>query len=160
MEKAARDNGFELITGEAAAVDKHPGSMPGAREMRVKLKHSGPMKLLVVDDEFIVLESCRKVLEADGFEVVLVASAREALDVLKGAEVSLVLVDIKMPEHDGFYLMDVVKERYPETPVLVMSGYHTIDTVEEATRKGAAGFIQKPFNPEELLQAVRRAIGE
>jgi len=117
-----------------------------------------PMKLLVVDDEAIVLSTCRRILEEEGFDVLLVPTAEEALEVLERTTVSLVLIDIKMPERDGFYLMDVVRELCPKTPVLLMSGYHTVETVEEATRRGAAAFIPKPFTPEELLSAVQGAL--
>jgi len=116
------------------------------------------MKILVVDDEEIVLESCQAVLEEAGFEVVLVPSADKALKALKHEGFSLLLIDVKMPEHDGMYLMQEVKERWPEKPVIVMSGYYTTDTINEAIRMGAATFIAKPFEPEELINTIRQVI--
>jgi len=69
------------------------------------------MKILVVDDEGIVLDSCQRVLEAEGFEVYLVPSANKALVAMKKEDFGLLLVDIKMPEHDGMYLMREVKKK-------------------------------------------------
>lgn len=116
------------------------------------------MKILVVDDEGIILDSCQKVLEADGFEVVPVPSAQKALMALEREAFSLLLIDVKMPEHDGMYLMEEVKKRWAEIPMIVMSGYDTTDTIEEAIQKGAATFIPKPFTPDELIKVVRRVI--
>ncbi|RJQ84264.1 MAG: response regulator [Desulfobacteraceae bacterium] len=116
------------------------------------------MKILVVDDEGIVLSSCRRILEADGFEVVMAASVDEALRVLgAGGDnlPALLLIDVKMPVHDGMYLMQKVKAKHPQMPVIVMSGYPTEETVQTAGHFGAATFIAKPFTPEELLDTVR-----
>jgi DNA-binding NtrC family response regulator len=116
------------------------------------------MKIMVVDDEGIVLSSCRKVLEAEGFDVLVADSVDEALKLLNsksGPMPSILLVDVKMPVHDGMYLMQQIKPRYPELPVIVMSGYPTEETVETAAHFGAATFIAKPFTPEELLDTIR-----
>ncbi|MFB0519870.1 MAG: response regulator, partial [Desulfatiglandales bacterium] len=77
------------------------------------------MKILVVDDEDIVLESCQAVLELAGFEVLLVPSADKALEAMKSNEFTLLLVDVKMPKRDGMYLMRKVKEQWPDIPILV-----------------------------------------
>lgn len=116
------------------------------------------MKILVVDDERIVLDSCQKVLEADGFEVYLVPSANKALQAMKKEGFGLLLVDIKMPEHDGLYLMREVKKKWPDIPIIVMSGYPTSETITDGTEMGAAAFIPKPFTPDELLETVRLVI--
>lgn len=116
------------------------------------------MKILVVDDEEIVLESCQAVLEEAGFDAELVTSADKALEALKHEDFSLLLIDVKMPEHDGMHLMKELKERRPEKPVIVMSGYYTADTINEAIRMGAATFIAKPFEPEELIHTIHQVI--
>ena len=116
------------------------------------------MKILVVDDEKIVLESCQAVLEEEGFEAVLVPSADEALKAMKNDDFSLLVIDVKMPEHDGMYLMQELKKRWPEVPIIVMSGYYTTNTIYEAIGMGAATFIAKPFEPEELINAIRQVI--
>jgi len=116
------------------------------------------MKILVIDDEPVVLNSCRKVLEEDGFDVYLVPSADEALKVMKNEGFDLLLVDIKMPKHDGIYLMQKVKEKWPDIPIIVMSGYPTPDTITDGAKMGADAFIAKPFTPDELLETIRQVI--
>ena len=116
------------------------------------------VKILIVDDEQVVLDSCRKILEAEGYAVLFASSAVEALAAMQTDEFSLLLIDVKMPEHDGMYLMRELNEHWPSTPVIVMSGYHTVQTIEEAKRMGAVSFIYKPFTPDELIDSVRNAI--
>ena len=116
------------------------------------------MKILVVDDERIVLDSCQKVLGAEGFEVSLVLSANGALEAMKNVSFGLLLVDIKMPQHDGMYLMREVKKKWPDIPIIVMSGYPTTNTIEEAVKMEAAAFVAKPFTPDELLETIRQVI--
>ena len=116
------------------------------------------MKILVTDDEPVVLNSCRKVLEEDGFDVYLVPSADEALKAMKKEGFDFLLVDVKMPKHDGIYLMQKVKEKWPDVPIIVMSGYPTTDTITDGAKMGADAFIAKPFTPDELLETIRQVI--
>jgi DNA-binding NtrC family response regulator len=116
------------------------------------------MNILVVDDDPIVLASCRRVLEPEGYAVFSAASVAEAVLVLKERECQLLLLDVKMPEYDGFHLLRHVRERWPRLPVVVMSGFPTSETVSASAEGGAISFIPKPFTPDELLQAVRRAV--
>lgn len=116
------------------------------------------MKMLVVDDEPIVLESCRRILEDMGFESVLTTSADQALGAIMKEKFELLLIDIKMPGHDGMYLMREVKEKWPHIPIIVMSGYATEETIAEVSAMDAAFFIAKPFTPDEMLDAVCQVI--
>jgi len=116
------------------------------------------IKILVVDDEAIVLDSCRHVLEAEGFEVYLVPSADEALEAMKNDDFDLLLIDVKMPERNGIYLMGEVKKTWPEISIIVMSGYPTPETIADSVKMGAAAFIAKPFTPDELLETIRQVI--
>lgn len=121
------------------------------------------MKIIVVDDEGIVLSSCRRILEAEGFEVLMASSVAEALKLLDAQPLSrplLLLIDVKMPVHDGMYLMKKVKAKRPELPIIVMSGYATPETVKVAENLGAARFIAKPFTPEELLDTLLSVVGK
>ena len=120
-------------------------------------------KILVVDDDPIVLESCRRILESEGFLVVCVPSANDAFDNLEMGHFDLMITDIKMPRQDGFYLLGKVKEKWPvdrvlELPVLVMTGYPTHETLRELKKSGVRQFIPKPFTPDELLAAVHKAM--
>jgi DNA-binding NtrC family response regulator len=118
------------------------------------------MKILVVDDEDIVLESCQAVFELEGFEAVAVPSADKALEAMKNEAFALLLIDVKMPQKNGMYLMEKIKEQWPDIPIVVMSGYYTAETMKEAIKMGAATFIAKPFEPDELLKTVRRVISK
>jgi DNA-binding response OmpR family regulator len=113
------------------------------------------MRVLVVDDESIVLKSCRLVLEDEGWEMISASSVAEALSILESITPDLLLVDVKMPVHDGMYLMRKVREKRPGIPIIVMSGYATSDTIKEAEGLGAAIFLPKPFTPDELAAALR-----
>ncbi|MBN1226805.1 MAG: response regulator [Deltaproteobacteria bacterium] len=117
------------------------------------------MKILVVDDENIVLDSCRKVLVSEGYDVCLVPSADKAIAAMEDDDFNLLLVDIMMPEHDGLYLMEEIKKRWPNKPVIVMSGYDTADTIKKAADQGSDGFINKPFTPDELINMIQKVLG-
>ena len=116
------------------------------------------MKVLVVDDEAIVLKSCRMVLEAEGCEVISAASVDEALAILQQQVPDLLLIDVKMPIHNGMYLMRQVKEKRPGIPIIVMSGYATTETIQEAEDLGAATFLPKPFTPDELADTLKTVL--
>ena len=116
------------------------------------------MKILVVDDDAIVVKSCKRILEAEGFEVITVPSAEDALETVKKYDFDLLLIDVKMPKRDGMYLMREVKKDLPEIPIIVMSGYPTPETVADVLELGATQFIPKPFRPDELIKSVRQVI--
>jgi DNA-binding NtrC family response regulator len=116
------------------------------------------MKILVVDDEGIVIESCRRILKPEGFDIAAAKTADEALGIIEAEIPSLVLLDLKMPVHDGIYFMKEIKQRGKEIPIIVMSGYSTQDTMAEAETMGALLFLPKPFTPDELIEAVRKVI--
>jgi DNA-binding NtrC family response regulator len=113
------------------------------------------VKILVVDDDAIVIASCRRILEAEGFEVTTVRSAAEALETVRKDTFDLLLIDVKMPKHDGPFLMREIKKDLPQVPILVMSGYPTPETIADVMQAGAARFIPKPFRPDDLTRAVR-----
>ncbi len=113
------------------------------------------MKILVVDDDAIVIKSCKRILEAEGLEVSTVPSADEALEMIKKYEFDLLLIDVKMPKHDGMFLMREILKVIPEMPIIVMSGYPTPETVSDVLKLGATQFISKPFRPDELIKTIR-----
>jgi DNA-binding NtrC family response regulator len=116
------------------------------------------MKIFIVDDEGIVLESCRRVLESEGYEVACAKSVDEALMVIDPKEVVLLLIDIKMPFHDGIYLMNELKKQGKIIPAILMSGLNTKEIIAQTEKIGACRFLAKPFTPDELLKAVRQVI--
>ncbi len=120
-------------------------------------------KILVVDDDRIILESCKRILESEGFKVFLVASAQETIELLEVEYFDLLIIDVKMPIQDGMYLLEQIKRKWPldiwpELPVIVMSGYPTPKTITDGLDRGATDFIPKPFTPDELVTSVNNAI--
>ena len=118
------------------------------------------MKIVVVDDEKIVLDSCKRVLTSEGFEVLLATSVDDALKILETQIPELLLIDVKMPERDGMSLMEEIKRTLPDLPIVVMSGYATNETISESVKKGAACFIAKPFTPDELIETIRQVLSK
>jgi DNA-binding NtrC family response regulator len=113
------------------------------------------MHILVVDDDLVVLQSCKKILESSGKTVTLTETVKEALKVIdQKASIDLVLVDIKMPEEDGLSLIEKLREKGIDIPILVMSGYPTEETIDTSLSTGAHDFIAKPFTPDELLNTI------
>jgi DNA-binding NtrC family response regulator len=116
------------------------------------------MKILVVDDDAIVIKSCKRILEAEGYEVFTCPSADDALEKIKNDDFDLLLMDVKMPKHDGIFLMREVKKNWPDIPIIVMSGYPTPETIADVLKLGAIQFIPKPFRPDELMKSVRQVL--
>jgi DNA-binding NtrC family response regulator len=116
------------------------------------------MKILVVDDDAIVIKSCTRILQAEGFSVATVSGAVDALEILRNSEFDLLLVDVKMPVYDGMYLMQEIRRDHPALPIIGMSGYPTQETVTDALRSGATQFIPKPFRPDELMRIIRQVM--
>jgi DNA-binding NtrC family response regulator len=112
------------------------------------------MRILVVDDEPIVLNCCRRILEEQGHAVHLVGSADAAVAAMAADPFEILLVDIKMPVRDGIDLIREIKERWPRTSILVMTGYATPETVQKSRTAMADRFIAKPFTPDELLEIL------
>jgi DNA-binding NtrC family response regulator len=102
---------------------------------------------------------CARLLERKGYKARAITSAREALKVLaQNGEVDLVLADLQMPEMDGIQLLSAVKGKYPHVEFIVMTGYGTVKTAVEAMQLGAAHYIQKPLDHEELNLLIQRAM--
>jgi DNA-binding NtrC family response regulator len=102
---------------------------------------------------------CARLLERKGYRARATTSGREALSLLaQNGDVDLVLADLQMPEMDGIQLLSAVKHKYPHIEFIVMTGYGTVKTAVEAMQLGAAHYIQKPLDPEELNLLILRAI--
>lgn len=117
-----------------------------------------PPRVLVLDDEEVVCESIRRVLEGEGYEVEAHTSPAAALEVLRTRPVDLLLLDIKMPEMDGIEVLRRTRQDAPDTEVVVITGYATIDTAVEAIKLGAFDYLEKPVSPPQLVVAAARAL--
>ncbi len=114
--------------------------------------------ILIVDDEKNYPPILSAVLEEEGYEPLTANSGHEALEILNNSDVDLVLTDMKMPLMDGIELLEKIKEKDKDIPVLLMTAHGTIDKAVEAMQKGAYTYILKPFDNERLVLYVNKAI--
>ena len=110
--------------------------------------------VLVVDDEPIVCHSVRKILSKQQCAVEEALDVDAALQKLRLHEYDLVLLDLKMPKRSGMEILKSIRTRWPELPVIIITGHGTIESAIEATKLGAANFIPKPFTPAELAKVA------
>ncbi len=113
--------------------------------------------ILIIDDEAPMRHMLRMVLERDGYTVSEAISGRQGLDRLQSGHYALVLCDIRMPEMDGLAFLKEKQARQFGGTVIMMSAYGSIDTAIECMKQGAYDYISKPFRPDEILLAVRKA---
>ncbi|WP_158223006.1 EAL domain-containing protein [Halovibrio salipaludis] len=115
-------------------------------------------RLLILDDEPNILKSLKRLLRRDGYEIHTVTSAQEALNLLALYEFQVVLSDQRMPEMTGTDFLSRVKELYPDTIRIVLSGYTDLDSVTDAVNRGAIyKFLTKPWDDEQLRSQIRQA---
>jgi len=115
-------------------------------------------RILVVDDSKDTLEVLQRNLRAEGYQVFTAPGVAEAITILEGIPIDLVITDLKMPRVSGLDLVRHVRENYRDTEVMMITGYATIGGAVEAVKTGAEEYLPKPFTDEELTAAVARAI--
>ena len=115
------------------------------------------IRVLVVDDEKVVRDGCRRVLTGKGYEIDTAENGRQALEILANREVDILLLDLKMPVMGGEEVLKKARDIYPHIPVIVITGHGTVDTAVACMKKGAYDFITKPFQIEQFLITVERA---
>lgn len=116
-------------------------------------------KVLVVDDEEGTREILRQILNDVGYDVHTAASGYKAIEEMKSGGFDAVIADIKMPGVDGLRVLEAAKGIDPQIEVIIITGYASLESSIEALRKGAADYIMKPLNIEELKVALRNALG-
>ncbi|MBW2216901.1 MAG: response regulator, partial [Deltaproteobacteria bacterium] len=115
------------------------------------------MKILIADDEKPIRDGCERVLTSKGFDVLSAENGQIALDIMSKEDVSILLLDLKMPIMGGEEVLALTGTRYPEIPVIIITGHGTVDTAVECMKKGAYDFITKPFQIEQFLATINRA---
>ncbi len=115
------------------------------------------VRVLVVDDDSTVLESCESVLAGAGYRVDAVRKGQEAIRKVKSDDYQIALVDQKMPDADGFEVLETVREESPDTLVIMMTGYASAEGSVQAVQAGAWDYLPKPFSATQLLVLVGRA---
>ncbi len=114
-------------------------------------------KILVIDDEDIIRISCERVLAPHGYQVSVAASGMAGLELLEKECFPLILLDLKMPDMDGIEVLKEIKKRCLDAKVIMVTGYSTVETAVKALKLGAFNYIEKPFAPDTLLDAVKEA---
>jgi DNA-binding NtrC family response regulator len=115
------------------------------------------IRILVVDDDPVVRRSCERVL-GQAHEVVFCETGHEGLEQLASQSFDAALVDLKLPDVSGMDILAQAPDRFPDVPIVIITGYSTIKTAVDAIKLGASDYVAKPFTPDELEAAVEKAI--
>lgn len=115
-------------------------------------------RLLVVDDEQVICQACKRVFARQGFSVEESSNAQEGLKLATERDYVAILLDIKMPTMDGLEFLAELRKAKPNVPVILMTGFPSIPNAASAVRLGASDYVTKPFTPEEITQAVQRML--
>lgn len=132
-----------------SAVESRAGARADARAER-------PGRVFVIDDEEVIRVSCRKVLQRAGYEVETFSRGQEGIERVEQDPPPVLIVDLKMPELNGFQVIERVREVAPDVVLVVITGYATVATAIDAMKSGAYDFLPKPFTPDELRMIIDR----
>ncbi|MFZ5898333.1 MAG: sigma-54-dependent transcriptional regulator [Bacillota bacterium] len=117
-------------------------------------------KVLIIDDEEDMCWALEKAMQHEGYRTVSAVSGRQGLDLLRSEGASIVLLDLQMPDMNGLDVLQEIRLFNPELPVIIITGYGTIEVAIEAMRLGATGYITKPLDLYQLKLAIRKALQE
>jgi len=114
--------------------------------------------ILIVDDEEVVRLSHLRSLEGSDCFTRAAEDGRQALQVMEQDPADVILLDLRMPGLDGMDVLKTIKQRWPESEVVVITGYPCIDTAKQAVRLGAFNYLTKPLGPDEVMKAANDAM--
>lgn len=160
--------GFILVNSEKNRGTTFKFYLPRSDKKVVKKEDAQPALLkghetiLLVDDEEMVLEVGGEMLKSLGYTILTAGTGKEAIEIFhaNSKTISLVILDMIMPEMSGGAVFDALKSRYPGIRVLLSSGYSLDGQAGEILKRGCAGFIQKPFNINRISREVRKVLGD
>ena len=116
-------------------------------------------QILVIDDEVDMLSLIRLILtEKTDYEVITTNNPLAISDLLKEKKFDVIVTDLKMPIMDGLDVVDAIRKQDPLVPIVIITAYGSVDSAEEAVKKGAFDYITKPFRQEQLLIGLKRAL--
>ena len=116
--------------------------------------------VLIADDDSSFRRVVEYQLKQAGYDVLTAEDGKKALETFSQCRCHAVLTDLDMPELSGSELLKEIKQQSPDTPVIIITAYGTIDSAVEATKRGASGYITKPITRERLLHLTRKALEE
>jgi len=114
--------------------------------------------ILIIDDDEAIRDSCSQVLKKEGYAAKAAKDGTEGLKLFKKEFFHAILLDLKLPGLDGMEVLNRIKEENPETPVIIITGFATIESAVEAIKRGASDYIAKPFSPEQLRVITKKAL--
>jgi len=117
-------------------------------------------RVLVVDDELLIRDLLYDFFMSEGWDIVVADGGQKACEYLRNQQFDLVLTDLKMPDMDGLALTGRIRNLYPHLPVIIMTGYPSLDSAVAALRSKVADYIVKPFNVTQLFKAAKKAVSE
>ena len=136
-------------------MEKPVAQTPAQRE---QIQEPAFKNILVIDDEVAVNNNIRKILSKKGYHVDQAVTKDEAVDKIQSRPYKLVLLDLKIPGVRGLELLKAVRDRNPETKVIIITGYASIETAVESARMGAIDYLPKPFTPNEIRTVTENAL--
>lgn len=113
--------------------------------------------ILFIDDEDIVLKSCRRIFENSDYNIDTAVNGEEGLEKIEGGEYDIVVTDLKMPGIEGMEVLKTLQKKRPEIIVIIFTGYANVETAREALKNGAFDYIPKPFSPDEMRDVISNA---
>ena len=119
-----------------------------------------PKKIIVVDDEKIICNTAKKILEIEGYEVDTFTDSVLALEAIRKNQYDLMITDLMMEKVSGMDILREVNRRSPQTKVIMLTAYATLEATIEAIREQIYDFFPKPVKIEDLKQSVKRALGD
>jgi formate/nitrite transporter len=117
-----------------------------------------PEKMLIIDDDAIVLKSCRKIFETEGYSVTSTPNPQEGIKLVSENSYDVILVDWMMPGMDGMNVVEEIDKRSPNSAMVMISGHPSVGRATEAMKRGAMDYIAKPFKPDEIIAVVNKAM--
>jgi two-component system NtrC family response regulator len=114
--------------------------------------------ILIVDDELVICQSCEKIFLRAGHDVIYTTSGKQALKILEEQSFDVVFTDLKMIDVGGMEVLQTIRQKYPDTIVVVITGFATISSAVETMKYGAFDYLPKPFTPGEILAVLKRAL--
>jgi DNA-binding NtrC family response regulator len=123
-----------------------------------RIEQINALRVAVVDDEPLALKNIRRIVARDGHEVEAFTNPAQALQRMLQSPFHIVMTDIRMPQMSGMELLERIKARFPETQVILFTGYASVDDAVKAIKKGAFYYVEKPLTPDKILSVLKRAV--
>jgi two-component system phosphate regulon sensor histidine kinase PhoR len=114
--------------------------------------------ILVVDDEKVIRDGCALILQPEGYLVKTAANGKEAMELLESGSVNVMLCDLKMPVMGAIEVLEEARDRFPDMPIIIITGHGTVDDAVACMKKGAYDFVTKPFRIDHLTLCIKRAL--